>query len=297
MSHEDKTQVSHNFTDPTLNQHLYDVLIVIGGHLNGTIFEINKALMSVGRNNDCDIHLNYPGISRVHFTIYSGKDVYIEDLKSSNGTYLNDQRISEKVILQSGDTINLGQVAFKFFRKDSAEINAHVKLIDQATKDGLTGCFNKRYLFDVLERELKQTYQSGENLSLIVIDIDFFKKLNDTQGHDAGDFILKSMAAVIAQQHIRERDVFARFGGEEFVILLMDTASNQAFQIAENIRRTIEQQVFLYSRKPTQITVSIGVAETNSKNMMNAQDLFKHADQALYQSKQTGRNKTTVYKL
>jgi two-component system cell cycle response regulator len=136
---------------------------------------------------------------------------------------------------------------------------------------------------------------TGNPLSLIVFDLDHFKNLNDGYGHDAGDFVLSDMAAIIRSNGVRDQDVFARYGGEEFVILLPKTNLKQAFEIAERLRKLVEGHEFIYDEKRLPVTASIGVADYR-QGVATGTDLFKRADEAVYKSKQGGRNQVNFYR-
>jgi diguanylate cyclase (GGDEF)-like protein len=136
---------------------------------------------------------------------------------------------------------------------------------------------------------------TGDPLSLIIFDLDHFKKLNDNYGHDAGDYVLKEKAQLIRSNGIREQDVFARYGGEEFVILLPKTNLKQSFEIAERLRKLIESKEFMYDGKRLPVTASIGVADYR-QGVITGTDLFKRADEAVYKAKEGGRNQVQFYR-
>ena len=142
---------------------------------------------------------------------------------------------------------------------------------------------------------IKKCKVTGETLSIIVFDIDYFKKLNDSYGHDAGDCVLKEMAHIIREHGVREDDIFARYGGEEFVILLPKTNLKQGYEIAERVRKLVEEHQFKYEEKDFMVTVSVGVADYRH-GVNTGVDLFKRADQAVYASKADGRNQVNFYR-
>lgn len=272
-------------------------LLVVGGDLNGTIFDITGGEVTVGRNPDNTIPLEFNGISRYHFKVVSqdGNNHFVQDAGSRNGTFLNNKKIEGQVQLQKGDMIKLGNIALKYLPKGDPERLTYDKLQHEANTDKHTGCFNKGYFNNALDLEVKKSKVTGTPLSLIVFDLDHFKKLNDGYGHDAGDFVLKEMAGLIRKHGVRDLDVFARYGGEEFVILLPKTNLKQAFEIAERLRKLVEGHEFTYEEKRLPVTASIGVADYR-QGVATGTDLFKRADEAVYKSKQGGRNQVNFYR-
>jgi two-component system cell cycle response regulator len=270
--------------------------LVVGGELNGTIFDLLEGDTTVGRNPDCTIPLEFKGISRVHFNVHvEGSEAYVEDCGSSNGTYVNNAKIEQKHQLSKGDMIKIGSIALKFLPSGDTERLTYDKLHQEANTDGLTKCYNKTYFNNKLDLEVKKSKITGKPLSLVIFDLDKFKNLNDTYGHDAGDFVLKELADLLRNSGMRQNDVFARYGGEEFVVLLPTTNLKQAFEIAERMRKLVEKHEFVYDGQRLPVTASIGVADYR-KGVNTGTDLFKRADTAVYQSKDGGRNQVNFYK-
>lgn len=271
-------------------------LLVVGGELNGSIFNLNLGETTVGRNPDCTISLDFHGVSRRHFTIeVTDGEVTLNDLGSANGTYLNNQKLTDPTVLKRGDVIKIGAIAMKFLPKGDPERLTYDKLLEEAHTDGLTKCYNKTFFNNQLELEVKKCKVTGKPLSLIIFDLDHFKKLNDNYGHDAGDYVLKEKARLIRENGIRQGDVFARYGGEEFCILLPNTNLKQGFEIAERLRKLVEKHEFIYDGKRLPVTASIGVADYR-QGVENGTDLFKRADSSVYKSKEGGRNQVNFYK-
>ena len=224
-----------------------------------------------------------------------GDNFFLEDAESKNGTYLNNKKVEKITKLNKADVIKIGSIAMKFLPVGDPERLTYDKLSMEANTDGLTKCFNKSFFNNALDIEVKKSKVTGEPLSLIIFDLDHFKKLNDNFGHDAGDFALKEFADVIRSNGAREQDVFARYGGEEFCILLPKTNLKQAFEIAERLRRTVEAHEFIYDKKILPVTASVGVADYR-RGVSNGTDLFKRSDSAVYKSKQNGRNQVNFYR-
>lgn len=270
--------------------------LVVGGELNGTIFDLNDGETVVGRNPDCTIPLEFNGVSRKHFKVVMNAGVCtLQDLGSSNGTYLNNSKIEGAVELSKGDTVKLGAIALKYLPKGDTERLTYDKLQREANTDGLTGCYNKTYFNNKLDLEVKKSKLTGSPLSLIIFDLDHFKHLNDNYGHDAGDYVLKEKAQLLRDNGIRKQDVFARYGGEEFVVLLPNTNLKQAFEIAERLRKLVESYEFIYDGQRLPVTASIGVADYR-QGVNTGTDLFKRADSAVYKSKEGGRNQVNFFK-
>lgn len=272
-------------------------LVVIGGDFNGTLFDlIEGSEVVIGRSAENQIPLEIEGISRKHckFTSNEGK-FFIEDLGSKNGTYVNNNKILMPLELNKGDIIKIGTIVFKFIPKGDAERLSYDKLKYEASIDKWTGAYNKVYFIRALDFEVQKSKITGDDLSLIVMDIDFFKKINDKYGHDAGDFVLKELSNIIRNSGIRKTDVFARYGGEEFVILFPNADLETTLAIAERIRAHVEKHIFLYQSEKIPVTLSIGVCD-NKSEVVTPIDLFKKADEAVYTAKRSGRNRVCSYK-
>jgi two-component system cell cycle response regulator len=271
-------------------------LLVVGGELNGTIFNLPVGESVIGRNPDCSICLDFHGVSRRHFTVsVNEEEAVVTDLGSANGTYLNNQKLDKPVVLKRADVIKIGSIAMKFLPKGDPERLTYDKLHEEANTDGLTKCYNKTFFNKSLDMEVKKCKVTGKPLTLIIFDLDHFKKLNDNYGHDAGDFVLKEKARLIRENGIRQGDIFARYGGEEFCILLPNTNLKQGFEIAERLRKLIEKHEFMYDGKRLPVAASIGIADYRM-GANDGTDLFKRADSAVYKSKEGGRNQVNFFK-
>lgn len=271
-------------------------LLVVGGDLNGTIFDINQEETSIGRSANNTISLEFQGISREHFKLLmNGRDVVLHDLGSKNGTYLNNKRLYDPITLGKGDIIKIGSVALKFLPKGDPERLTYDKLNLEANTDGLTKCYNKSYFNRKINLEVKKSKITGIPLSLMLFDLDHFKKLNDNYGHDAGDYVLRDLATLVRTNGVRDQDIFARYGGEEFVILLPKTNLKQSYEIAERLRKLVENYEFIYDDQRMPVKTSIGVADYRH-GVNSGLDLFKRADAAAYKAKNGGRNQVQFYK-
>ena len=181
--------------------------------------------------------------------------------------------------------------------KQNAEALAHElkdaneKLRELAIRDELTGLYNHRYFQDTLESELTRCNRYEHPLSLLLLDLDYFKKVNDTYGHPAGDHVLREVAATLSKL-VRNSDIVARYGGEEFAIILPETALTGGKVLAQRVRRGIEQLQITFEKQDIPITVSIGLACTDmEKDGLNRTEIISRSDQALYKAKHEGRNR------
>ncbi|WP_417789833.1 diguanylate cyclase domain-containing protein [Terasakiella pusilla] len=164
-------------------------------------------------------------------------------------------------------------------------------LVDAATRDFLTGLYNRRFFFENGEGKLNRARREGTNIALAMLDIDHFKSVNDTYGHDVGDEVLKGVSKLLVEC-TRDHDLVARMGGEEFCILLNDITKNELSELLEALRKTIEQKQYASLEDRKNVTSSFGVVYAQAGE--NLDDLVKRADKLLYCSKETGRNKVTV---
>ena len=260
-------------------------------NLNAGLIELESGEFVIGREPECSLVIDEQAVSRQHAKIERAENRYsITDLGSTNGTWVN-QRTVKFQLLNSGDRIRIGSRIFKFIATDEIEAQYHDAVYAMMTRDSLTGTWNKRYFFEMLDRELKRRQRSRNPLSLIMIDLDRFKKINDTHGHAVGDEVLVEFSNRI-RTLIRAEDIFARYGGEEFVIILSDTASDEALLVAERWRHATEQTPFSTSAGPVTCTISLGLAVASEERpFVSSAELVKLADEMLYQSKENGRNR------
>lgn len=276
-------------------------LVQYNGAGTGKRYLLEKEELHLGRAVTSDIVIADTSVSRTHAHIYNqDTGVFIEDAGSANGTYINEQKISERYKLADQDLIRLGTMLLKFFSADNVDGFIQDKIYQLATIDAGTQIFNKQYLQDTLESEFRKTKLANRNLTVLVFDLDHFKKVNDTYGHNAGDQVLRDLAKIV-KGCIRKEDIFARFGGEEFVVILPNTSAQQSLKVAETIRQKCEE--FHHSidyqengqKKHVEHsqTISIGIAGFDPK-MTTPKQLLEVADQKLYQSKKDGRNRLTV---
>lgn len=264
-------------------------LVVIYGEKIGRKYDLTEKAITIGRSSKADIIVDQESVSREHAEVSNQEEtVVIVDQGSTNGTYVNDKLITEH-ILQDGDFIKIGRTMFKFLSGGNIEQSYHEEIYMLTTMDGLTQVYNKRYFMESLNREISRADRYKRALSLIMLDIDHFKKVNDTFGHLAGDAVLKQLASVI-KERIRCEDIVARYGGEEFSIIMPELSSENATVFADRLREMVENSSFQFDDAAIPVTVSIGIA-TMIGELIESQELISIADEKLYQAKRSGRNR------
>lgn len=250
----------------------------------------------IGRAHESQIYIDDRSLSRSHARIdLKGADAVVVDLGSTNKTVVNGQVLAPMApcTLKNNDQIKAGNIIFKFLERGSIEALTNQTLFEKANRDALTGAYSKGALLEKAPEALKRSESTGETLSVIVFDIDHFKKINDTHGHAAGDYVLRELGRIIGSNVVRGSDFFARYGGEEFVLILASTAPKTAQEIAERIRVTVENAEFAFDGKRIPVTLSLGVA-TRQVGEVDWAHLFERVDKSLYQAKQSGRNRVNI---
>jgi two-component system cell cycle response regulator len=273
-----------------------DCFVIVRGNPMGHRFFLEKDESIIGRDPSADISISDQLVSRKHAKVVrSNGQVTLEDLKSSNGTVINGNRVEagNPILLAKEDMIKLGNMVLKFLPAGHIEIVYYGNFNQKATIDALTQCFNKGYFLEAIEAEVKRAKALGNPLSLMFFDLDHFKKVNDTHGHDAGDYVLVEFSKLVRESGLyKQKDIFARYGGEEFCLLMPGSTKEDTAKVAEAIRAKIHTHEFTFKGVRIPVTTSLGVAEI--KDDMGATELIKAADTALYTSKQSGRNRVTV---
>ncbi len=265
-------------------------LVVIYGQDLGRKFDLGGANVVIGRSSRCDIRVDQDSISRQHATLsLEGKVATIADMGSTNGTFVNDELVAGSRELQNGDFIKIGRTIFKYIAGGNIEGLYHEEIYKLTTTDGLTQIYNKRYLLETLDREISRCHRYSRELSLVMLDLDYFKRINDTFGHLAGDYVLRQVAQVI-RAHIRREDVFARYGGEEFALILPEIDTVHATITADKARKLVERQKLVFEGAKMPVTLSCGVAALHGE-MLSTRELIKRADAKLYEAKEAGRNR------
>lgn len=286
-------------TEPTLAvakplTHERPTITVMTGVNAGQVFTLDGAEAVLGRTSDADVWLDDAGVSRRHAVIRRAQDgtFEIEDLRSTNGTFVRGERV-ERARLGRSDRVQVGpNVLVRFALTDATEAELQRRLFESSTRDPLTMAFNRKYFQERLAAEIAHAKRHGTKLSVILLDLDDFKSVNDAHGHLTGDLVLRRVSAEV-QRLIRAEDIFARWGGEEFALVARSTGRQSAHSLAERIRERIEEAtVTLSDGAKLHVTVSVGVASlTEIAGDDPERELVATADRRLYAVKREGRNR------
>jgi two-component system, cell cycle response regulator len=271
-------------------------LVQIYGPQLGKKVLLEAAETTIGRGNGCEIVVELDNVSRLHCTLVQSDQGYsLRDEGSTNGTYLNNVQVRGRTPVRSGDLLKVGSAIFKFLaggELGSIEAQYHEEIYRLTIIDGLTQVHNKRYLLELLEREISRCSRHGRALSVVLIDIDRFKAINDGFGHVAGDHVLREISALM-KGCVRREDCLARYGGEEFALVLPETAGESAAFLADKLRVMVERHEFVFEGKRITVTYSAGVVQWGSMHD-SPLALLKAADEKLYEAKRQGRNRVVA---
>jgi len=188
-----------------------------------------------------------------------------------------------------GELVARVKVQLKIKALQDALKRSNQLLLELSNTDPLTGIFNRRYFMEALEKEFQRAHRKHAPLTLAIMDIDHFKRINDKYGHPQGDQVLISLAAVI-QGQLRRYDIIARYGGEEFILLLPETSPDEGIAVVERLRTAVEKMRFPNPHEGLRLTVSLGVSVYPAERITSVYDLIHEADTALYRAKAGGRN-------
>jgi two-component system, cell cycle response regulator len=271
------------------------VLFVIAGPQQGAVFRLHGTSIWLGRGSQAEIDLEDDAVSIRHAHVTRRADgLYLQDGASHNGTFLNDEPAELPRRLVDGDHVRIGSSIVKFCMLDELEEHALTQLFELTIHDPLTHAYNRRYLTTHLRSELAYATRQGQSLALLLVDIDHFKRVNDTYGHRLGDSVLQLVAASI-QRTLRPYDALCRYGGEEFVVVARDSSLRNAEILGERIRRHIEAVHFDVGGTSASVTVSVGVTATRPVgDACEGEALLEAVDAALYAAKNSGRNRVKV---
>jgi len=273
-------------------------LIRYVGQPIGEVIVLPAGGLSIGRSHENLLWLDHPEVSRNHARLDvspGGSSVEVRDLHSTNGLFVNGRKVDARTSalpLQPGDVLRIGEQAFKLKRLDPMERRFHEEVVAQTTVDPLTGVNSRAALLRQLERYHELAKRHQRPLSVILADLDRFKQVNDTYGHAAGDQVLRVFGGLLVGR-LRGSDHVGRLGGEEFLMVLPETAAAMAMSVAETVRHSLEDVWIEHQGHTFRVTCSLGVAEL-APGDGDGGAVLARADAALYAAKAGGRNRAVL---
>lgn len=251
---------------------------------------VAKPRVIIGRGQETDLHIPDEMVSRQHCEIILDKGhVIVRDLGSTNGTFVDGSPIRD-MELTPGHRLQVGKAILKLTYLVQEELDQQNALFEAATTDALTKIPNRRFFLERAKADWSAAKRTQRWVHAILLDVDHFKKVNDTHGHPAGDLVLKEVANLLEKVR-RSEDLIARWGGEEFIYLLSGIEPSQAHAFAERVRRTVEVHRISWEDRPIPVTISLGLASLPPQEKDSLDDLIALADSRLYEAKRGGRNK------
>ncbi|HEX6765871.1 MAG TPA: GGDEF domain-containing protein [Polyangiaceae bacterium] len=270
------------------------LLIRARGAQLGHVTRLGAEPVRIGRAHECEIWLSDDGVSRKHATIVQqGAGYVVEDTQSANGTFVAGQRV-DRAVLRDGDLIQFGpQAVFRFSVADESQELLLRQLYEASVTDALTGANNREHFDSQLRMELSYARRHSTDLVLVLFDVDYFKRVNDTYGHPTGDEVLVEIARAV-RRLVRNEDVFARYGGEEFALILrgIDIAGGRA--AGERLRAQVDKLSIASDQGPIHVTISVGCASLLTASEPTTEALLQTADRRLYAAKHSGRNRVVA---
>ncbi len=269
------------------------LLTVVVGLNAGQVFTLDRDETVMGRSREAHVLLDDMGVSRKHARIVraEGGRYFLEDLESANGVFVAGRPV-ERVELADGDRVQIGGAFVLRFQIIAADEEALArKLYEGSTRDALTGLYNRKYAGERLAAEVGYAHRHETPFSVVLFDLDHFKRVNDTHGHQAGDGVLRVVAAQV-QKAIRGEDVLARYGGEEFIVLVRGIAHKGVGVLAERVRSSVERLSIPWESRVLKATVSIGFSSLSERGpKATGEEIVALADDRLYRAKDGGRNR------
>lgn len=267
-------------------------MVVIHGEGLGKRADVGGARVVIGRSHEADLYIPHPSVSRLHCVLWLDQDRYrIKDLGSTNRTRVNE-RVIEDADLADGDHITVGESILKFIGHASVEARYHEEVHQLASHDSLTDFSNRRHFLELLEKEIARADHQSRLLSLAILDIDHFKRINDQHGHLGGDVVLRQVAHLM-RARLGPEELVGRIGGEEFAILFPDIPADDVQRRCEALREAVATTDIAIGEMRVQMTISIGIARLDATHP-DRPTLMRAADAALYRAKDSGRNRICI---
>lgn len=272
---------------------IHPYLIVLYPQSDFTQIPLEKGTIILGRGQGADIRFDDELVSRRHCALsFDGQNVTVEDLGSTNGTFV-DGNFVHKQILDSDNRLQIGKMVLKVAYKDPSEEAFSRELYEAATMDSLTGILNRKAFMDRSAGELVFARRNNSFIHIIMIDVDDFKRVNDSWGHQCGDLILKEVARQLNEEK-RDSDLLCRYGGEEFLLLMSGISPEDAKKRAEKLRSTIERHIFSWMDTIIPVTISLGLVSQEGCNVTQINELIAESDRLLYVAKNCGKNQVAT---
>jgi diguanylate cyclase (GGDEF)-like protein len=273
-------------------------LIVVKGSIPGAMLRLSLGETRLGRGAGNTYQLQERCISRYHALLRADAkgEVWLTDLGSTNGTHLNGSRLQEyaPTRIKDGDRIQLGSaIVVKYVHLDPSEERFQREMFERTVRDSLTNLYNRWFFLNQVGSLAEFGSRRGLGLAVLMLDLDHFKRINDSFGHDTGDAVLRGVAAVL-RESTRPEDLVARYGGEEFVLALPAAAADQATERAERIRTTLASRPIPAPSGELNVTASLGLAYARPGRLGSPNALITAADRCLYQAKRTGRDRLVI---
>ncbi len=298
----------------TVMEHIPEMVFVVDAHdrvVDANLMAqkwLGKSISDMSGQDPVEVFRSWPQLlNRFFFTEFSREEIEIPGtpphtleivvtpiynrLSALEGRVIVARDITERKALEN----KLKEVNISLQNQLNENESLRAKLQEQAIRDPLTGAFNRRYFSEALDQEAARSVRENAPFSILILDVDHFKQFNDTYGHKCGDIVLQSLANFL-NENTRQGDIVCRYGGEEFVILMTDVASDDAYKRAELFRKQFEETAIEYDGKKLKCTFSAGVASYPA-HADSGETLLSLADQALYRSKANGRNCVAVYSI
>lgn len=274
-------------------------LLVLSGNEIGKVFYFDDKGRTIGRDPEAQIQLRDQSVSRRHAQVYEQKSEdgdavhhIVVDLHSTNGTLVNGERIS-RAFLHDGDKIQFGQITLKFILHDEAEHRYQQEIQRRINFDDLTGLLTLNSFYERFEKQLRRAESRRSNLTVLMMDLDGLKRVNDLFGHLAGSFVIKTVGKLLRQKLESFAEV-GRYGGDEFIGIVPDLEAPEVRERLENVRRAIEQHTFHFKQKEAHVSISIGTANF-PWDAHSLEELVAAADAALMGAKKAGKNRVEAF--